>query len=102
MDLRNFLVLSAFGINFVLALLVYIRSKKTKAIIAFEFTAFGISAWCMSMVFYRAAGDISTAIIWAKLLYFFPAFTPTAFLLFGLNAGKKYNNFAQIIAVEIS
>ena len=102
MDLRNFLVLSAFGINFVLALLVYIRSKKTKAIIAFEFTAFGISAWCMSMVFYRAAGDISTAIIWAKLLYFFPAFTPTAFLLFGLYFPKNKVNIKLVLLIILT
>lgn len=35
------------------------------------------------MFFYRAAGH-DTSVIWAKLLYFFPTVTPTAFLLFGL------------------
>jgi len=83
MDLKNLLVLCAFIVNLSLSILVHLRSVKTKANIAFEITAFGITAWCLTMIFYRVA-DAQYSIVWAKLLYFFPAFIPTGFLIFGL------------------
>ena len=83
MDLKNLLVFGAFVVNFILSILIHLRSAKTKANVTFEITAFGITTWCLAMIFFRAA-DISSSILWAKLLYFFPVFIPTAFLLFGL------------------
>lgn len=83
MDLKNLLVLCVFIVNLFLSILIHLRSAKTKANITFEITAFGITTWCLAMIFFRAA-DLQSSIMWAKLLYFFPAFIPTAFLLFGL------------------
>ncbi|MDP2637961.1 MAG: ATP-binding protein [Candidatus Levybacteria bacterium] len=83
MDLKNFLIFCAFLINLFLSILIHLRSTKTKANITFEITAFGITAWCLAMIFFRVS-DMSSSILWAKLLYFFPVFIPTAFLLFGL------------------
>lgn len=83
MDFKNLLVLSSFIINLFLSLLIHFRSTKTKAIISFEVTAFGITAWCLAMILYRAT-SYPNAVFWARLLYFFPTFIPTAFLLFGL------------------
>lgn len=96
MDFKNFLVLGAFIINLFLLFLIHLRSPKTKANIMFEVTAFAITAWCLDMVFYRTS-DASSAVVWAKLLYFFASFIPTSFLLFGLFFPKhKANNLAII------
>ncbi len=83
MDPRNFLVIIAFLINFFLSILIFLRSPKTDANKSFMVTAFGITFWCLAMVFYRAA-DGTTSVLFAKFLYFFPTFIPTSFLLFGL------------------
>lgn len=88
MDLKNLLVLCAFIINLFLSILIHLRSTKTRANITFEVTAFGITFWCLAMVFYRAAGPL-TVEFWTKILYFFPTFIPSAFLLFGLYFPKN-------------
>lgn len=98
MDARNLLVLGAFIINLFLSILIHLRSTKTKANITFEITAFGITAWCLAMIFYRAS-DLSASLIWAKLLYFFPVFIPTAFLLFGLFFPKHKVSSIVILAI---
>ncbi len=100
MDLRNFLIFSAFIINLVLSILIHLRSAKTKANITFEITAFGITAWCLAMIFFRAS-DASSSIIWAKLLYFFPVFIPTAFLLFGLFFPKRKVSGVVMLAIIV-
>lgn len=84
MDLRNFLVLLAFIINLFLSLLIYFRAKKTPANVSLIVLAFAVTAWCMAMFFYRGSTTVSGSIFWAKLLYFFPAFAPTSYLLCGL------------------
>lgn len=98
MDLRNFLVVCAFAINLSLSILIHLRSAKTKANITFEITAFGITAWCLAMIFYRVS-DLASSIIWAKLLYFFPAFIPTGFLIFGLLFPKHRVRGIAILAI---
>lgn len=83
MDIINFLVIIAFVINLFLSLFIHFRARKTTANRMFQITAFGITCWVLAMFFYRSANP-STVVMWAKFLYFFPTFIPTAFLLFGL------------------
>ena len=62
--------------------------------------SFSSSAWCLAMIFYRAASP-GVATLAAKLLYFFPIAAPSAFLLFGLfYSSKKVNKL--LVSVIIS
>jgi signal transduction histidine kinase len=98
MDLKNLLVLCGFFVALLVFILFHLRSVKTKANISFEISTFAVAAWCLSMIFYRAT-DLSSALIWAKLLYFFPAIIPTCLLLFALFFPKHNVNKAVIAAI---
>ncbi len=103
-DYQNILVFGAFVINIALCLLIHLRTKKTKANITFEITALSIAGWCLAMIFYRSAPP-ETAVFWTKVLYFFPTFIPTAFLLFGLyfpNDKIKKSTLYIIIALNVA
>ncbi len=96
-DVKNMLIFFAFGVNFALSLLLYLQVKKTPAFLAFLVTAFGISAWDLGMIFFRAASP-ENAVLAAKLLYSFPLVIPTSFVLFGLSfpnerVGKQIASF---------
>lgn len=102
MDLKNLLVSCAFIINLFLSILIHLRSAKTKANVVFEITAFGIAAWCLAMIFYRAA-DPSSSLIWAKLLYLFAISIPTGFLIFGLLfPNRKIKGAVMLIIISLS
>lgn len=87
-DVKNMLIFFTFGVNFALSLLLYLQVKRTPAFFAFLVTAFGISAWDLAMIFFRAA-SAENAVIAAKLLYSFPVVIPTSFVLFGLFFAEK-------------
>ena len=104
LDYQNILVFGAFLINLALCLLIHLRTKKTNANITFEITALSIAGWCLAMIFYRSAPE-QTAVFWTKVLYFFPTFIPTAFLLFGLffpNNKVKKTTLYMIIALNVA
>src|SRR4051812_38240643 len=89
MDFINALVFFAFVINFFLLLLIHFRVHRNQASIWFELTALVISAWCLSMLFFRAELYLSLT-TWAKLMYTFFALIPASLLLFGLYFPKDY------------
>ncbi len=103
MDLINFLVLLSFLTNLILALIVHFRSEKSKANTFFELAIYAICGWCLSMFLYRSASP-DKVIFWARMLYFFPTFIPTLFLLFGLhfpNTKVKITPVVLIIIVNL-
>jgi signal transduction histidine kinase len=102
MDLINLLILCAFVTNLFLSILIHLRSVKTKANVTFEITAFGVTAWCLAMALYRVS-DLTFSMIWLKLLYFFPLFIPSGFLVFGLFFPKdRVNKIAIGIIVVLT
>lgn len=99
-DIPNALIAIIFSINFIVSLLLYLyATKRTATLTFFNIFAFGSSAWCLAMIFYRAA-SAENAILAAKFLYLFPLATPTAFLLFGLFfPHEKVNKFISTVLI---
>jgi signal transduction histidine kinase len=83
MDLPNVLVFFGILLNLYFALLIHFESSHSRAERIFEFTVYAICGWCFSMLFYRSV--YVNVELWARLLYFFPTFIPSGFLLFGLH-----------------
>jgi signal transduction histidine kinase len=102
MDLRGLLILSAGLLNLFFALIIRFRSSRNRANTIFELTVLAICGWIFAMIFFRTS-DVQTATIWARLLYFFPVFIPSGFLLFGLHfPNDKADKFHIGIIVSLA
>ncbi|MBP7967089.1 hypothetical protein KAZ66_02335 [Candidatus Woesebacteria bacterium] len=98
MDVRNILITLSFSINLLLAVILHLKTEKNHANTAFKATVYAIAGWCLSMVLYRAtSGTIEH--ISAVLLYFFPTFVPTGFLIFGLYFHEKKVDLWKIYTI---
>lgn len=84
MDWKNILVLTAFIFTFVLSTILSNNASKSKSHSYFRYVGYAVSAWCLSMFFYRLVGS-EFSNLWGKLLYFSASFTPSLFLLFAIS-----------------
>lgn len=84
MDLINLVIIFILIINFVLLLILHLRSPKSRSIKYFKLAVFAVFMWCLSMVFFRGSNTVESSIVWAQSLYAFAALIPTAFVLHAL------------------
>src|SRR3989338_2176094 len=81
-DVQNILVLLAGFTGIVYGLIIYSGNKKNQTNLWFFLFVLFVAFWCVSMFFFRSAGDVLNAILWAKFLYLSAAITPVCFLGF--------------------
>lgn len=90
MDIINFFVIIAFFINLTLSIFLFFHAIRTKSITVkyFSYFAISVTAWCISIFFYRSVNQESV-VLWARVLYCTASFTPSTFLLFSLSFKDK-------------
>ncbi|MBU2591988.1 MAG: ATP-binding protein [Patescibacteria group bacterium] len=101
MDLAGFLVLLSLIVSFLLGLVVHFKAQGVSYRV-FEVTVFGVVGWCLAMFLYRLVGP-GPDLFWARALYFFPSFIPSAFVLFGLSfPDQPVNKWLITLIVSIN
>lgn len=83
MDYISILVLAVAIINAVLTVVLQTQKLKSRSHFWFRFVGYSLTAWCISMFFYRLS-DGQAAVTWAKLLYFSAGFISPMFFMFGM------------------
>jgi signal transduction histidine kinase len=97
LDIQNIAILLVAGSNLFFGLYVLLKKGNTKSNYLFSFVTLSVVAWCLSMILYRSAIDVTTSIFWAKALYLSAAIIPFIFLwfVFDLVNKKKINFFLK-------
>ncbi|MBU1557547.1 hypothetical protein KKC45_01140, partial [Patescibacteria group bacterium] len=83
MDFINIFLIIIGITNLFLALIIYFNAKQVEKInLSFSLLALNVSAWSLSMTFFRMADHQVTALVALKILYLVPIFIPIIFLYF--------------------
>ena len=82
MEISSAILIISSIANFALGFLVFIRNKRDPINILYGVIALGVSIWCASIYFFRAAADIT--LFWSKIAYLSAAASAFLFLYFTL------------------
>ena len=82
MEISSAILIISSIANFALGFLVFIRNKRDPINILYGVIALGVSIWCASIYFFRAAPDIT--LFWSKIAYMSATIVAFAYLYFTL------------------
>ncbi|MFA5107189.1 MAG: histidine kinase N-terminal 7TM domain-containing protein [Patescibacteria group bacterium] len=78
----------------VISITVFIKSKKRPNLIFFGSLVLSLSVWLFANIMSDLVGGKEAALLWARLTFLGPAFSPTLFLLFAYTLYKKKTPFS--------
>ncbi|MFH0853972.1 MAG: histidine kinase N-terminal 7TM domain-containing protein, partial [bacterium] len=84
MDIKNVFLLLATIINITLSILVYLRSSKKVAHLAYSLFAFSVGLWAFVLAMFRYVTDLNIALWWMKISYIAAVIIACSFLYFSL------------------
>ncbi len=92
-DIKNLILILLVPFYFSLGLIIYIKNRKNISNKLFFITLLSVVFWTVSMIFYRGAFDVSSTLIWSRLLYASASFIPLIFLYFSISL--KYHIYLK-------
>lgn len=96
LDFQNYALAVAFFLNVILAVVIFVNSRKQKEYLSFSLLAFSVSLWALGMFMYRGVSTTEAAILWTKFYYVFAGIIPASFLYFSLNFPLKHPGLGRI------
>jgi len=89
MDIQNIFLFFTASINFILAFLIYFRSKKKSCQISYSFFSFFIGTWALVLALFRYTADLDIALLLIKFSYIAAVGIAVSFFYFILNFPVK-------------